>query len=401
MSEDTNLINLQLQLQNATSENTPESLSKALDALDTSIRRGVPEDKVPAILKLRGGLIEHLQKQSKIEQLKTELSQAPGRLDRESIVDLEQTPGVAGGPPSFTLPASETRQEIGRITSSAPLAGTGKHFAKAIVREPTSPEDLAPKRLSPDQIFRLNEAGLTNLIPNLQPPMGPAITAGQVQAAGEAGIPTAGITQASQLNPEQFQQIAANEAAKLEARKAKVSQADASLWVDQTGKTIPNAIGKTFDELQLSGGIRLMDKAEAKSLNTAIQVIGIGDEIRKLAPQILKKYGGVNLGTIFEVKGNEIFLRTAASAAGDPTLASFKNFLNDYLIRLPQAYGLSGAREGPRIIELFSKSVGNLGSTIESLNASLDANQVSIDKFWAPRQIKPSLNADWKLQYKR
>ena len=395
------LFNTELQLQSLMgSEPTPASLGEAINVLDTQIRRGIPQEAAQGIAAMRAKLINQLGNVTKLERLKRELSarEAPGRLGGgESIVPYEQTP-IPGGM-KFSLPAGETRMEKGGMVSSGPWAGSptpGGWFGKAIVADNAPEAPTAPQQLTPDLLFRLKELGMEGMIPQLQPERGPAITEKLVQELGEAGIPAAGITHASQVTPEQFKVLAAKQA----EAKDRIPQKDAGLWVDNTGKVLTKVIGESAIGTMASGGIRLLNSDEAKGLRVAVGVLGIGDELRTLAPGILKQYKGATIGQIFDVQGNRLVLK-AVAAGGEPNLKKFVTFLNDYLISLPQAFGIPGSREGIRLIEMFRAGTGTLADTVQSINASLDANAVAIDARWTPRGIRPSLQSDWTKKYER
>ena len=189
-------------------------------------------------------------------------------------------------------------------------------------------------------------------------------------------------------------------AAKQAEAKDRIPQKDAGLWVDNTGKVLTKVIGESAIGTMASGGIRLLNSDEAKGLRVAVGVLGIGDELRTLAPGILKQYKGATIGQIFDVQGNRLVLK-AVAAGGEPNLKKFVTFLNDYLISLPQAFGIPGSREGIRLIEMFRAGTGTLADTVQSINASLDANAVAIDARWTPRGIRPSLQSDWTKKYER
>ena len=174
------LFNLGLRLQNLVGiDPTPESLHAAITELDTGIRRGIPTENAGKVSEFRASLINEMGKLVKVRQALADInaqSQAPGQLDQERVVTLEQSPSPGGGI-QFAPPPGETGIQKGALVSSEPLPGTGKHFARGIFADApgTSATPNAPQRLSPETLLRLQQGGAGGLIPLLEP-RGAALT---------------------------------------------------------------------------------------------------------------------------------------------------------------------------------------------------------------------------------
>ena len=168
----------------------------------------------------------------------------------------------------------------------------------------------------------------------------------------------------------------------------RLNRIDAPFIVDKNGNNVPlnKIIGKQLSEVPEA--VAVLSATELPGLKAAQRVVRIGDELKSLAPQILKKYGGVSLGQMFKVVGNKIYLTEIAQRAGDPNVVKFQTLLNGFLISEPQALGIPGGRESVRLLELVAKGAPTFGSTIEGLNAAIDTTiNTDIAPAWEARGI--------------
>lgn len=198
------------------------------------------------------------------------------------------------------------------------------------------------------------------------------------------GLPQGGsrldrIKQETTARAEATQEVAANKS---------IPAKDFGLWVTPEGENLtPQAFkGKTEGDLLEAGAIRLNDAQTARSLAGAKRVLGIGDQIRELVPQVLTKVGKSTLGDIFAVQGNRLAIKSK-ELAGDPTIRKLQSYLIDYTISLPIAMGLAPGREGPRLLEVIQPGVVHLSDTVESALEVLEANINSVNAAWQHRGI--------------
>lgn len=168
----------------------------------------------------------------------------------------------------------------------------------------------------------------------------------------------------------------------------RLNRIDAPFIVDKYGNNVPlnKILGKQLSEVPEA--VAVLSATELPGLKAAQRVVRIGEELKALAPQILKKYGGVSLGQMFKVVGNKIYLTEIAQRAGDPNVVKFQTLLNGFLISEPQALGIPGGRESVRLLELVAKGAPTFGSTVEGLNAAIDTTiNTDIAPAWEARGI--------------
>lgn len=168
----------------------------------------------------------------------------------------------------------------------------------------------------------------------------------------------------------------------------RLGRIDAPFIVDENGKNIPlnKIIGKQLSEVPEAAAV--LTATELASLKAAQRVVRIGEELKVLAPSILKQYEGTSIGKILEVQGNQIYLTQGAQRAGDPAVAKFQTLLNGFLISEPQALNVPGGRLSTTLIDRVAKGAPTFGSTVESLIAAVDTTiNTDIAPAWDARGI--------------
>lgn len=170
-----NAVRFQTDLQNLLSENTPESLSAAVEFIDATIaNRALDDQGLMSAVKLRGGILTKARQSQQLQKLATTQAGTP----RQLTVDLQRQPPLVAGeaprPVEFpALEGFEAPQELipeggrfaGGIISSERDPETGQPtFARGLVEEAPPPiDEQAELRAGVEaRIARLKAAGFSD-----------------------------------------------------------------------------------------------------------------------------------------------------------------------------------------------------------------------------------------------
>jgi len=151
-----NLVRFQSQLQNLLTENTPESLSAAVEFIDSTIaNRALDDTGLQTAVKLRGGILTKARQSQQLQKLARNTAGTPRSLAQ--TVDLQRRPPLEAGLDAPTAPVQfpalqgfEAPQSLipeggrfaGGIISSEVDPETGQPaFARGIVEQAPAPED--------------------------------------------------------------------------------------------------------------------------------------------------------------------------------------------------------------------------------------------------------------------